>query len=174
VNADRFELIDDTDTTNDRGPTFVAKARGRTAMVVADELTCLDVVHAAPAGCPVQLLNHRLAKDASDDGGSSAGPYFSMAVRTAAAEWVRFFEQAVPLSLQTHRDSIAETHAELYSTLKKWTAQRVAHLGLPAREIEERVASWCRSVLLLDRPGELVPEWTPILERAKHLIDAAV
>jgi len=39
-------------------------------------------------------------------------------------------------------------------------------------QAEMRVASWCRSVLLLDRGGELTPEWTPILARAKRLIDA--
>ena len=174
VKADRFELIDDTKTENDRGLTFVEKAGGRVVMVVADELTCLDVVHAAPDGYSVQLRNHRLEGRPADDGGSSAGPYFSMAVRNTAPDWVRFFEQAVPLSLQTHRDSIAETHAELYSTLKNWTAERIGHLQLPAEAVEQRVASWCRSVLLLDRPGELAPEWTPILERARRLIDAAL
>jgi hypothetical protein len=171
--ASCFKLVDDTGV--DRGGAFLKAAEKETAsIVVADELTCLDVVGAAAGNRPVALLNHRLTQQPSGDELRKGGPYFSVAVRSSAPEWVRFFEQAVPLSLLTYRDSIAESHAELYATLRRWTAERISSLGLlPAELAEARVADWCRSVLLMDRPLEISPEWRPVLRLARKLIDAS-
>lgn len=171
IHFDSFRLVDDSG--GDRGMAFRTAAEDLpTAIVVADELTCLAVAGAVKGDRPIRLVNHRLQQPPSAAPGGS-GPYFSVAVRSSAPEWVRFFEQAVPLSLETYRESIARSHAALYHTLYRWVQDSSCKLPGLEDTAHEVVAAWCRRVLMLDRPGELAPEWDPILSRARQLVDDA-
>jgi hypothetical protein len=164
--GDMFPLIDDTD--KDRGRAFLeewAQKPEIPAVVIADEITCLEVAGVTTG--PFKLLNHRLAEEAAGFDGTGAGAYFSVAVRSSAPDWIRFFEQAIPLALELYRERIAEAHRDLFCTLKKWTQAQLPGLD------PERVDTWCRSVLLLDRPESLSPPWTPVLERARQLTRAS-
>jgi hypothetical protein len=163
-----FRFIDDT--KKDRGQAFLEKVyaeSGTPAVVIADEITCLEVAGAnnrQPNPWPVKLLNHGLGDEPTQLEGASAGSYFSVGVRSSATDWLRFFDNAIPLTLELYRERIAEAHSDLFRTLKRWTREQRPDMDM------ERIHNWCRSVLLLDRPNSLGPEWKPVLERAQELI----
>jgi hypothetical protein len=166
-----FRMVDDTEM--DRGKAFLAevdKEPTAPAIVVADELTCLEVVGANHGLRPIELLNHRLGRRLIATSDSGTGPYFSVAVRSSAVDWVRFFEQAIPLSLESYRESIAAGHVDLFRSLRMWARERVA--CVPDRPSDEEIDSWCRAILLLDRPDSLSPEWTSVLELAERMTKA--
>jgi hypothetical protein len=172
VEGPLFRTVDDTKTP--RGEAFLnvvddCNERDQAAIVIADELTCLEVIGASTKPRRMELLNHRLGGVFADDVDPGAGAYFSVAVRSSASEWVRFFEQSIPLSLESYRESIARSHVRLHGSLKKWTSRQVKSLG-PDAPSEGAIEKWCRDVLLLDEPESLTREWTPVLKRAAELL----
>jgi hypothetical protein len=163
LTGDLVQLVDDTN--KNRGRAFLEEAKKQPAIpavVIADEITCLEVAGANGGTRHLQLLNHRLGGGTVGPDGTGTGAYFSVAVRSSASDWLHFFEQAIPLTLELHREKIAEAHNDLFWTLRKWVLDQ---LDLPP----DRVEAWCRSVLLLDRPDSLSAEWKPVIELAEEL-----
>jgi hypothetical protein len=164
LSEDSAILVNDSEI--DRSDAFLEKIKALQgpAVVIADELSCLEVFATAGQG---ELIGHGLVQKGLNPD-SSRGVYFSVAIRRSAPDWIQFFERAVPLTLDTYREALGAAQANLFRKLTDWTRSCAQPLHLPIDHIER----WCRGVLTLDDPdSDLLPGWRPVIALARKRIE---